>query len=179
MPGQTRIRFDMAGVIKLAAGLRTGSGDIGPAMKKVGAYLLGYWRREYKANSRGGRRWAALDPRTIKRRTKGRKKGLSVGRSAGILIDHGDLVRALGAGDMPGEGGQLRVMGRVVRVGFDESQHPGKITYATLADIHHRGLGNVPARPIFVEPDQATANRMRAAIRRGIERTGDMRHGSR
>lgn len=70
-----------------------------------------------------------------------------------------------------GASGQLEERkGRSIRVGYGgPGKHPkfaGSV--ATLAEIHQRGLGNVPARKIIVPPSRAVIQGMKQDLKAGI-----------
>jgi hypothetical protein len=64
----------------------------------------------------------------------------------------------------------LRRIAHGIRVGYSNALHgPSGIAFNELADIHQRGLGNVPARPIFVPPDEQAKRELRKVLALAIE----------
>ena len=151
--------------------------------------MRAFWDRRFVRASRGDGTWAPLKPATVHRRRKGRsinpKKSEQVSIAkhfdkARILIDTGLLRGALNPKQVsPGAFEKVSVVGKnaTLTLGFGgEAQHnaPSKkrkkksgtkkspITISQLAAIHH--FGNVkrglPARPLIVEPDEATRKRL-------------------
>lgn len=127
--------------------------------------------RRFSQNSRGGGDWAPLKASTLRRRRKGRGRGLV----AAILVNTATLKNVL-VFKFAGAGGQLRefLRGgnrfRGVRVGFGgPAKHPsGSKTIAGIANIHQAGnsKGNLPARRIIVEPDDKTMQGMASDVTR-------------
>lgn len=185
-----RVRWDLPGLENLSRffGVMPDR-EYKRLLRQLGAIYLGFIRRRYAKYSRGGGNWAPLADSTIRSRRKGGRRGQArskvnarkTGGPAAILRDTGLLFNALKvSGIKPSRGGQLRMKGRSVRAGFDENiRHPDtEFSYAELADIHQNGTNAIPARPIFVEPDEKTKRIMRRTIKAAIKRIGG-RHGRR
>lgn len=83
--------------------------------------------------------------------------------SAAVLRDTGILLAAL-TPDLVQKGAleDRRARSLEVRVGYGgDAPHPGAdMAIAELARIHDQGLGNVPARPIIVRPDDQSIRMM-------------------
>lgn len=146
----------MAKNVKVSLGInsiiRSSRRDNQAMLRSFGVrYLTFVQRRMQKlGRSGGGGEWPALSPATIRSRRSG-KKGKS--RGATILRDTGLLVSSL----QPGASGNLfQIKKTSVRVGWDGTSHGGGLTFRELGLIHNTGEGNVPARPILVEPDERT-----------------------
>jgi len=157
------VRFDLTGLKNLRRHSRAQSGPFRRMWKQIGAIYLGFIRRRFTAFSRGGGDWADLAPSTKRGRRKA-KRGTTGARRFAILRDTSLLVNALAVG---APGGLLERHGRGIRVGFSNRKHPDSdFTFADLADTHQRGnpSGNLPARPILVEPDERTKRTMRRTI---------------
>jgi len=168
-----RIEWDLRGLKGLRRTLNSGNDpDYKQMLQAVGTVYLQYLHRRYLAASRSpGNPWKDIAPATKRRRRKG--KGLG---TPSILVDTGMLRMGLTPG---APGNLLKVMSKKVRCGYANTSHSKGMTFAKLADIHHFGKGHNPPRTIFVEPDDATARRMKSAIATGIQRIGAKQHGSR
>lgn len=81
-----------------------------------------------------------------------------------ILIDKRFLFRALETGN-PSQ--KIEDIPNGIKISFAAVPHPGKgnMTIARLAAIHHFGEGHVPARKIFVQPDDRTKRGMMQDLR--------------
>jgi len=166
-------------------GLAGGSGPIRDAIRVWAAMYRAFVQERFKRASRGGGEWTGLKEATIKARQRRNKAGRRRGaRAAGasraaILWQTGTLVGAL----QPRFGG---VVGQLqedvpfgIRVGYGRDAHPGtdgRVTVQDLATWHQTGAGNLPARPIIVDPDRRTVDMMRRemedAIRRSLRANG-------
>ena len=159
------VEFDITGLDNLIRTYQGKTRASDQAMKDLAFIYLADTRKRYVKFSRGGGDWKALKPATIRNRRKGKKTKKTPRGSSGtgnknaqILRDTGLLLNSL----TPGTTGSLvrRIGATKIRVGYSTARHPNtKMTFQELADIHHRGLGNVPARPIFVEPSSGARNR--------------------
>jgi len=167
-------KMDITGLDNLINTLKGNTRAMAAGMHDIGVVYMSFTRRRYIKFSRGGGDWKALKPATVKRRKKGKGKKAK-GASAKILVDTGILLNALS----PGAPGYMNKMigKKKVRVGFGKTQHKSKkgekkkpMTYQRLADIHQRGLGNSPAREIFVKPDRPALRRMRKVLKVTIEK---------
>ena len=101
------------------------------------AQVYGQFLRD-RFYGKGQAEWTPLKPATIKR------KG-----HATILVDTGDLAASVATViEKTPEGVIIRTPNR---------KHRGtNLTHAELAQVHDEGQGNVPVRPIYVDPDPAT-----------------------
>jgi len=154
------VRFDLTGLKNLRRHSRGQTGPFRRMWKQIGAQYLGFVRRRFIAFSKGGGDWADLAPSTKRQRRHGKGRG----RAYAILRDTGLMVNALALG---APGSMLERHGRGIRVGFSNRKHPeSDFTFQDLADTHQRGnpSGNLPARPILVEPDERTKRTMRRTI---------------
>jgi len=157
------VRFELDGLKNLQRHTRAQSGPYNRMWKQIGAIMLGFWRRRYERFSKGGGDWKDLAPSTKRGRQKA-KRGSKGQRRFAILRDKGLLLNALAVGS---GGSVLERRGRGIRVGFSNRKHPeSDFTLADLADTHQRGnpAGNLPARPILVEPDARTIRTLRRVI---------------
>lgn len=131
--------------------------------------MLRQWAKRYEVFTRrrwakqGDGRWPALAPGTIKAR-RGSGKGAKILRDTGALFG----ATAIGSGGNVAKEGK----GCSVDYGFSGTSHDGGVTMAELAEIHHHGKGNVPARPILVQPDRKTIRGMRNDLKRALRRVG-------
>ncbi len=144
------------------------NGPVRKAFKQWGARYRSFLRERFDKYSKGGGDWAPLSPKTIARRRKGRgSRRFAVG-SIAILRDKGIMFAALDPvfKNKPGQLQEDIQFG--IRVGFGGAAPHGddKITVAQLAEIHHSGLGNVPARVIVVAPDTTTQQGMASDMER-------------
>lgn len=165
-------------------GLRLGTGPIADAVRQWAVRYRSFAQERFDRYSKGGGDWPSLKLATIRRRRHGKggrykrgakahKKALATGGGQiSMLRDTGTMFRALSPvfGRTPGQLQELIPFG--IRVGFGgPAGHPGgPITVAELAEIHHEGKGNVPAREIIVDPPQSVTDRMATDARRGIEK---------
>jgi hypothetical protein len=157
------VRFELDGLNNLRRHSRAQSGPYRRMWKQIGAIMLGFWRRRYNLFSKGGGDWKDLAPSTKRGRQKA-KRGAKGPRRFAILVDTGLLQNALAIGS---PGSLLERHGRGIRVGFSNRKHPDTdFTFADLADTHQHGnpAGNLPARPILVEPDERTKRTLRRVI---------------
>lgn len=145
------------------------------AMRDVYTQWVGRYRTFARARfakfGRGGGDWAPLAERTKRQRRKARR-GHKGPRKFTILRDTDTLFNALHP-KFENPGALKKHLRDGVRVGYGGSQrHPKakRLTIARLAEIHHRGLGHNPARPIIVEPDRPTLDRMKADYERGLRK---------
>ncbi len=169
------VRINIQPFMRFTAQVRNTSGPIRTGLRQSGAIYLGFVRRRYVRNSRGGGDWPGLSPVTIKRRRRGNGSG-----SKAILRDTGTLLGALTRG---GRGNQFRDTRRGVVVGYGGSgsvvrrRSRGKgggggatstTSLADLAGIHNFGRGHIPQRQIIAEPDAQTLNQITQSITRGL-----------
>ena len=150
--------------------VRRFKGDIPRDLKTQWAGLYStFAKRRFKKFSRGGGDWAPLRPSTI----AGRRKGKGTGRVASILWDkYGSLYKALTLG---APGNLKKDIRGGVRFGYGGgAKHKDGGTIAGIAHGHQFGnrKRNLPARPIIVDPDQPTVNRLAAATLKWIDKYG-------
>ena len=172
----------MRGIKKLRRMAKGQDPAVPNLLTDIGNLYLAAMVKRYKKFSKGGGHWHKLDAETVKR--KGNKKNKKrkrqkvtvnqkkTGGPTAILVDNGLMIQALAPG---GNGQQVRRIGpMVVRAGYSESKkHAGtNMTFAKLAEIHQNGNKDLPARPILVEPDDATKRRMLLLIGKVIEKVG-------
>jgi hypothetical protein len=173
----------MRGIVDV--GWASNSGPIGDAFVAWGKIYRTAMRRRFMRLARGGGEWPPLKYATIIRRRHGKKGRYKRGAAAykrakasgggnvSTLIDTGVLVATLDP-VFRGEGsGQIQksiVGGVMVGIGGPAQKHEGSITVGALAEIHHLGLGNVPARPILVDPDDSVKQIMARALELGINK---------
>lgn len=169
------VKFEKNGLDNLRWTLK-GNAISAKAMIEIGKEYLTFTRARYKKFAAGGGDWKQLSPVTVKRRTEklvsqlqgagGRssRRGFRTTRKRTglipkILVDTGALLDGLNPG---ATGNQLRNLTNLsVRTGYSTAIHvDSEMTYQALADTHQKGKGNVPARKIFVVPNQQTINRM-------------------
>jgi hypothetical protein len=158
-------------------GLAGRSGPIRDAVRVWAAMYRSFAQERFKVQSRGGGEWPPLKDSTVKRRRKGRR-GSNAPR-ASILWNTGTLVGGL-TPRFVGAPGQLQEdIPFGVRVGYGPDPHPGsngRVTVKDLAQWHQTGAGNLPERPIIVDPDRRTvqmmADEMEDAIRRSLRQNG-------
>lgn len=173
--------FDMRGFQRMETILRNHSGPFQDMFTQWGSRYTAFTRRRFQRNARGGGDWAPLKASTLKSRRGGTRRKTRSPRAltktttrgsakkVSILIDNGILFNALTVG-APGH--LLEVRGDHVRVGYDNSSHGSdSFTIADLAMTHQEGNpgNNLPARPIFVEPDKATVDGMMRDTKRAVQ----------
>jgi len=160
-------------------------GPIRRALKKWAARYRSFAQLRFDKYSKGGGDWAPLKEGTKRGRRAGKRgsrtgkgrlgkvgvaqlaaKALKRGKRGGlisILRDTSDLFGALDPVWHGNPGGLEQDIPFGVRVGFGgQARHESApMTIADLAEIHHSGKGNVPARKIIVDltPDQPGAVR--------------------
>lgn len=133
-------------------------------MFQCGVVYRSQIHRRFIAASRGGGQWKKLKARTARRK-----------RSTTILRITETLVNALHP-TRPGPGHIAQIKRHVITVGYGGiARHPEatKLTIEKLAEIHHRGLGRVPAREIIVDPSSATLNRCADIVNTNMQRRLD------
>lgn len=168
MQTTTRVRFDTSGFDRFIRELYQQGATVEQVNEILARIYLSFTKRRFVREAAGGGAWAALQDITVERRKKGKRKG-----SAQILRDTGQLLNAL---DIGRHGNRLKKSPRgTMEVGFADTPHTGRgkgdaITYAELADIHQHGdeSRNLPARPILVDPDDATKDTMKKTLIRAI-----------
>lgn len=174
------MKLDMSGLRKFGRRLSVRSGPVRDMFEQIGARYLGFLRRRYVRNSRGGGDWEPLAPSTIKQRRGSKRRKTRSPRArtktttrgsatkVAILRDTGTLQRALTVG---ASGNDFTLMRNGIRVGFADVPHPNgdDVTIAQLATIHDEGKG-VPERQILVEPDAATLHAMQRIVNTGLRR---------
>lgn len=147
MANVTTVKLNLAGLNMMRRQLgKNGmnNAEIRGLTKRAGIRYLSAMSRRYTIQSRGGGEWEELSESTKARRRGG---------SSTILIDTGLMVQALEPGN-PGNVADFDDRG--FTVGFSKGMtHSGStMTYAELCRIHSLGMGNVPARPILIMPDE-------------------------
>lgn len=158
-------------------GLANKSGPIGDSLRVWAAIYRAFAQERFRDQSRGGGQWPPLKESTVRRRRKGRRR--SGAPRASILWDTGTLVGAL-TPRFIGAPGQLEEnIPFGIRVGYGRDPHPGAngaVTIQKLAGWHQTGAGNLPERPIIVEPNDRTiqlmAREMEDGIRRSLKNNG-------
>jgi len=141
---------------RLVKRLQGNSGAIDKMHKQWGIVYLAEMRRRFRNYSRGGGTWPILSDRTV------RKKG-----SSSILIDLGVLFNALTPG---APGNTFKRTKRGILVGMvSGGNHPkAPFSIQELADVHHKGKGNVPARPIIEGPNRKTIDQFLKIASRAV-----------
>ena len=150
------------------------------ALRAMGVVYAAQTQRQFNTNSKGGGFWRPLAASTVAQRrgpAKGRRKSTRhkkrsvTGRKVSILRDTGLLFRSFG----PGTHGNLLevdLQNASVDYGVSGSVSHGGVTFGQLAQIHHLGLGHVPARPLLNDPTDSTKRRIEqiwAAAGKSIE----------
>jgi hypothetical protein len=174
----------MRGIVDL--GWQSPAGPVGEAFRAWGPIYRSAMRRRFMQLARGGAGWPPLKYATIVRRRHGKKGRYKRGAAAykrakasgggqvSTLLDTGVLVATLDPVFSGPQAGQVQYSltdgGLAVGIGGGAQKHKGSITVGALAEIHHRGLGHVPARPILVDPDDSTKNTMARALEIGIRK---------
>jgi hypothetical protein len=156
MPVTSKVSLDLRPLKQLrrsvSADLRGGgNGPIGRALtKKWPERFFAFQRREFVRNSAGGGKWAPLSPATLGRRRAEGFHGKLILRVTRTIFNAlfpgrpGNVVRRKGAG--------------VVEMGIGgDDRHPeARMTIARLAQLHHEGGTNLPARVVINPIDAAT-----------------------
>tara|TARA_Y100001933_G_scaffold262971_1_gene322669 strand:- start:31952 stop:32479 length:528 start_codon:yes stop_codon:yes gene_type:complete len=131
--------------------------EMRPVMNQWRARYLGFVRRRYVEQSKGGGNWPSLSPATIRSRRKGKGKGSpAIMRNTGTLLAVLDTQRT----------DNWKFINNGLRVGFlksKTSRHPGgkrSLSVADIAGIHQFGKGRNPKREIIVDPDKQTTDGM-------------------
>lgn len=132
------------------------------AFKKFGEVYRQYLRKEFNANKDGGGRWAPIKKSTIRWRKW--KHGI---KHKKILYVTRTLYRLTVKKYTPAYGQYEKRTKYGITVGSGgRAKHPdSRLSIHHLVKIHAKGLGrNLPERKIFVDPDQATINKMDALM---------------
>lgn len=160
MPVTHRVRLDLLPLQTLrkrvSADLRgAGGGPISQALlRDWPRRFFGFQQREFRRNSSGGGDWPPLSPATLGARRSQGRRGRRILRVTDAIYGAlfpgrpGNVIRRVGVGGIEmGIGGGAR--------------HPeAGMSIGRLAEIHHGGAGNVPARPVMRPIDVATAGQM-------------------
>ncbi len=170
--GNNKVKLDLRRLKKFVREIESHRGaKINNMYKQWAARYLGFARRRFVKNSRGGGNWPGLKPATVRGRRSGRTKTTSVkkrktGGAVAILRNTGTLLGALEVGS----GGNFKRLRNGVRVGFlshskaktrtSTGIKPSSLSIAKLAAIHNFGKGHMPKRQIIVDPDRQTVNGM-------------------
>ena len=181
--------IDMSGFEKfrklVSEGIRGERGPMDVAFKQWGFLYLGYIRRLFIKNSRGGGEWADLAPSTKRSRRGGRRRktksrrartkttSRGTGKVFRILRNTGILQKAMsigGAGNL-----HTRIRGGI-RVGFSDTvKHPDTdFSMAKLAATHDQGnpKGKLPQRIILQEPNGSLSSRMKRVVQKAMNEIG-------
>jgi hypothetical protein len=168
----------------VSSGCLYGTGVVGQVFDAWGTIYRSAMRRRFVRLSRGGGEWPALKPSTIARRRHGKGGRYKRGRAAlrrarrtgggkvAILRDTGTLLGALVPQFLNAPGQYERKFPYGVEVGFGgPAYHPKGmgLTIGELAGYHHRGDGNLPERPLVVDPDRSTMKQMVLAMEMGVD----------
>lgn len=121
-----------------------------------------YALAQYRRNSKGGGEWPRLKE-PIRKRV--RKRSKMILRDSDSLMSTLEPVATLDK--FPSPGMQTIRRGYGVTIGFGGGpRHPfSKLSIARIGEIHHLGLGRVPARIILVEPTEEIKKRMANDVR--------------
>lgn len=173
----SRTKVDDAGIRRLIEMNGGSSGAWQKCLKQMVKRYEGFTKRWVDSEGKGS--WAPLAPATKRARRQGKGtrahvyggKHVRTGKggkkvAAGkykILQDTGTLMNSLVIGD---SGNYLKFQKGSVEYGFANKQYPDTpFTIRELAITHDEGRGNVPARPILVEPDDAARRAMMGYIK--------------
>lgn len=164
------VKLNLRPLDRLVDKVVNGKGPMRDVYTQWAARYRAFARARFVKLGRGGGDWAPLAESTKRQRRKARR-GYKGSRKFTILRDTDTLFNALHP-QLENPGALKKHLRDGIRVGYGGSaRHPkGKMTIARLAEIHHRGLGHNPARPIIVEPDRATLNRMKKDYERGLRK---------
>ena len=176
---ETKVKINISGLNRFFKGIEhTQSGPMDSMFKQWGARYLGFARKRFIVNSRGGGDWKGLAESTKKRRRggkttrrKGKRRKTSISRGHAILRDTGTLLGALSIG---APGNMFDRIPSGIRVGFGgPTRHPGGgATIKDIAVFHDEGGGHLPQRQIIIDPDATTANGMAKDAKRAIAKIG-------
>ena len=164
-----KLIIDLSGLKKfrrvVAQDLRNSSnGPIRAAMKQWASRYRGFIQSRFIRYSRGGGDWPALKQK--------RKRGALA--KVAILRDTGTLLTALDPTFSRKPGALEKNESFGIRVGYGgPGAHPkAPFTVATLAEIHHLGLGRMPKRTLIVPPSQSVLKGMAGDMQRAMTRLG-------
>ena len=164
----SHVKINLDGLKRFASSISddlrgSGNGPIRAVFRQWAARYRSFIQERFVRNSRGGG-WQPLSPKTIARRRGG-------GTNAAILRDTGTLFMAM-TPTFGRPGGIQKDVPFGVTVGYGgPSKHPkGAASIADIAHFHQSGAGNLPARPIIVEPDARVQEQMAGDMERGIGR---------
>jgi hypothetical protein len=168
------VKMNLKPLERLVSKIERGSGPLRDVYLQWAARYRSYARRRFARAGRGGGVWTPLAESTKRARNRKRKaaRGHKGPRHHTILRDTDTLFNALDP-QIEQAGSLRQLLRKGIRVGYGgSSRHPKatRLTIARLAEIHHRGLGRVPARPIIVKPDKRTLDGMVRDLHRGLKR---------
>lgn len=170
MPARAQFTIDLRGFDKLEAQIKAGGNGSQPLHAMYRAWAVRYFtyvqrRANRLGRNEGGGEWEPLALSTLRARArKARRSGTKRGRRASaktvratIMQDTGRLVGALEPG---APGNEITVKDKSVVAALKQQGHSTGLTFAKLAEYHADGNSKLPARPLFVEPDDRTRRGM-------------------
>lgn len=155
MAFKTKVTIDDKPLRKLLKQLKGKTGAIDKMLKQWGIIYLAEQRRRFQKFSRGSGDWQPLSDEYAE------QKGSTI-----ILILTGVLFNALSPG-APGNVFKRTKNGLIVGA-VGEGQTSKGFTIAALAEAHHEGSGNLPARPIIEAPGRDTVKRFLVVARKAV-----------
>lgn len=150
---------------RLGLALDCRQGPMRAAMDLASAELIRWENGRFISASGGDGTWRDISPKTKRRRLKGQAAAAGskarittqvvLGQHLPILYDTTTLYAGLFERGAEGHFVEFEADG--VREGVAGGTHPNTtLTVGALAEVHDRGLGHVPKRPVMSEPDGST-----------------------
>ncbi len=153
---------------KLIRAVAQASGPMRKVFIQWGARYRGFVQERFVKFSRGGGDWKPLTKSTLRRRRKGKGRGVD----AAILRDTNTLFAALDTEFTRAPGQLQENIPQGIRVGYGgPSRYPGgTATIADIASFHQEGKGRLPVRKMIVDPSQQVLNAMAKDAERALEK---------
>lgn len=172
---QMTVKIDLDGLKRALSNISPE--QMAPVFRNWGRVYSSFLYERFDKFSKGGGDWKPLAESTIMARRHGmggrykrgrkayNKAKASGGGQVSILRDTGILLNALDP-TMKAPGNRREVTRDGIIVGFGgKDKHPGTdLTIVKLAEYHQTGGGRLPARPIIVEPDTKTMQKLREIL---------------
>lgn len=139
-----------------------GKSDVAPILDKCSQIWRFWLKEEFDRNSAGGGEWPRLKRSTIQRKIRKKAKAPTA-----ILKDEWKLYKAvqketvISISHFPVvEMGQISSVTATKKFGIGHGVYKNRLTVDDVADIHQRGAGRLPPRPVFKEPPPEKVEQM-------------------
>lgn len=159
------VRVNLKPLKNLTTGVTEGlrnpqsASHIRDVLKKWAVRYRSFAQLRFDRFSKGRGDWQPLAPSTLRRRRKGKRKGV---RKAAILRNTGTLFAVLDPTftNQPGQLEKNIPFGVTVGYGGPGRYPKGRATIADIASFHQEGGPHLPKRELIVTPDSRTLNAM-------------------